>query len=404
MGLTPPQLHHSTALPAPSPKPASKNMSASNDSPLHAPLAFPRSGRTMRNRIALAAMTNQQSGTDGLLSDDEHAWLVRRATGGFGMVTTCAAHVHIAGRGWPGALGIDTDACLPGLTRLARGIREAGALAIVQIFHGGARAPSALSGTSPLSASPGILPGSGPTAEPARAATTAELRDIIRAFAEAARRAEQAGWDGIELHGAHGYLLAQFLSPLSNQRHDEWGGPYENRLRFLRETLRAVKTAVSPKFLVGVRLSPENFPNQPPEVTLEAFETARRLQEDGVDFLHFSLWDCAARLPSNEGEANGPTLLSLARKAVAPDCPLLVAGKIHTRSDAENALSSGADAVALGRVAIAYPEWPRYVKETAFTPAEPPYSEESLRAAAVGPQFLAYLRRWPGFVSESKAP
>ncbi|MCC5838747.1 MAG: NADH:flavin oxidoreductase [Opitutales bacterium] len=377
-------------------------MSSFSDSPLHVPLTFPRAGRTMRNRIALAAMTNQQSGDDGLLSDDEYAWLVRRAEGGFGMVTTCAAHVHRTGRGWPGALGIDSDACLPGLTRLANGIREAGGLAIVQIFHGGARAPSALSGVQPLSASPGILPGSGPSAESARAATTADLREIIGAFATAAHRAEQAGWDGVELHGAHGYLLAQFLSPLSNQRSDEWGGSYQNRLRFLRETLAAVKAAVSPRFIVGVRLSPENFSNQPPEVTLEAFETARRLQKDGVDFLHFSLWDCDACLRSNEGGAPGPTLLSLAREAVAPACPLLVAGKIHTRADAERALSQGADAVALGRVAIAYPEWPRAIREEAFTPAQPPHAEESLRAAAVGPKFLAYLRRWPGFVATTR--
>lgn len=349
----------------------------------------------MRNRIALAAMTNQQSGADGLLSDDEYAWLVRRATGGFGMVTTCAAHVHIGGRGWPGALGIDTDTCLPGLTRLANGIREAGGLAIVQIFHGGARAPSALSGTQPLSASSGLLPGSGPTAEHARAATPDEIRAIIRAFAEAARRAEQAGWDGVELHGAHGYLLSQFLSPLSNQRTDEWGGSHENRLRLLREALAAVKAAVSPRFLVGVRLSPENFPDQPPEVTLEAFATARRLQEDGVDFLHFSLWDCTARLNT----AEGPTLLSLAREAVAPGCPLLVAGKLHTRADAESALAQGADAVALGRVAIAYPEWPQSIRNHTFDPQPPPHSADHLRAAAVGPKFLAYLRRWPGFVT-----
>ncbi|MCC5805770.1 MAG: NADH:flavin oxidoreductase [Opitutales bacterium] len=365
------------------------------------PLVFTRTGVTAPNRVALAAMTNQQSLPDGTVGDDEYRWLTRRAEGGFGIVTTCAAHVHPRGRGWLGALGIDNDSLLPRLRCLSAGIRVHGARALVQIFHGGARAPTDLTGMPPLSASTGNLPGesSGP---PAVEATEEEIAAVIAAFAAAARRAEAAGWDGVELHGAHGYLLAQFLSPLSNRRRDRWGGALDNRMRLLRETLAAVKSAVSPRFLVGVRLSPRAFPGQDTDTTREAFAVARTLIRDGVDFLHFSLWDFRTTLTESESriDASGssPRLLDLAVESVAGACPLFVAGKIHTPADAAEAMAVGADVAALGRVAIPYPDWPRRAAGGAFEPALPPYRTSDLASSAVGPPFLDYLRRWPGFV------
>lgn len=367
------------------------------------PLAFSRAGITAPNRIALAAMTNQQSLPDGSLSEDEYRWLTRRAEGGFGIVTTCAAHVHPRGRGWPGALGIDDDSLLPGLERLATGIRAHGALALVQIFHGGARAPADLTGMPPLSASAGHLPGE-TKGQAAVAATEEEIAEVIAAFANAARRAEEAGWHGVELHGAHGYLLAQFLSPLSNRRRDQWGGALENRIRLLRDTLAAVKAAVSPRFVVGVRLSPRVFPGQSAAVTRETFPVARTLIEDGVDFIHFSLWDHRTQLTEEDDEAaentNAPRLLDLAVQSVGGRCPLFVAGKIHSPADAGEVIAAGADVAALGRIAIPHPDWPRRAAETDFRPLPPPYGAEDLSAAAVGPGFLDYLRRWPGFVRD----
>ncbi len=365
------------------------------------PLAFKRTGVTAPNRIALAAMTNQQSLPDGSVSDDEYNWLTRRAEGGFGIVTTCAAHVHPRGRGWPGALGIDSDALLPGLKRLADGIRAHNALALVQIFHGGARAPAELAGLPPLSASAGTLPGDS-NGQPAVEATEDDIAEVIAAFAAAARRAEAGGWDGVELHGAHGYLLAQFLSPLSNRRRDRWGGVLDNRMRLLREALAAVKAAVSPRFLIGVRLSPRVFPGQDADVTREVFAVARTLIRDSIDFIHFSLWDFRTTLTEAEGGGNAsgatPRLLNLAVESVGGECPLFVAGKIHTPADAAEVTAAGADVAALGRAAIPYPDWPRQAAAGPFNPAHPPYRADNLTAAAVGAPFLDYLRRWPGFV------
>ncbi len=368
--------------------------------PFLCPVTFKRSGVSAPNRIALAAMTNQQSLPDGSASDDEHRWLTLRAEGGFGIVTTCAAHVHPRGRGWPGALGIDSDARLPGLKRLADGIHKHGALSLVQIFHGGARAPSKLTGMPPISASPGNLPGE-PKGEAAVEATEEDIAEVTAAFAGAARRAEAAGWNGVEIHGAHGYLPAQFLSPLSNRRRDRWGGSLDNRMRFLRGIFAAVKEAVSPRFLVGVRLSPRNFPGQDAETTCEAFTVARTLIGDGADFIHFSLWDFRTTLDEaekSEDHATVPRLLDLAVESVAGQCPLFVAGKIHTPADAEEAIQSGADVAALGRVAIPYADWPRRAERGDFVPASPPYPANDLSTAGVGEPFLDYLRRWPGFV------
>ncbi|MCW5837209.1 MAG: NADH:flavin oxidoreductase, partial [Labilithrix sp.] len=178
------------------------------------PLVF-RTGLSAKNRVLLAPMTNQQSHEDGTLSDQELAWLASRADGGFGAVITCAAHVAKDGQGWPGELGVFDDAHVPGLARLADALRARGAASIVQIFHGGLRADVTVSGAPAWSASDD---------EGARPATEEDLSRVVGQFAAAAARAEAAGVDGVEIHGAHGYLLTQFLSATQNRRRDRWGG------------------------------------------------------------------------------------------------------------------------------------------------------------------------------------
>ncbi|MBA2540338.1 MAG: NADH:flavin oxidoreductase, partial [Deltaproteobacteria bacterium] len=173
-----------------------------------------RCGQALPNRIALAALTNGQSHPDGLLGEDELRFLVRRATGGFGLISTCAAYVALDGKAWLGELGVDRDACLPGLERLATAIHASGGRApanrdscraMIQIFHGGARADSKLTGEQPWSAT--AWTDSSPTFVPPRAGTADDIARAIEAFVAAAARAQRAGFDGVELHGAHGYLL-----------------------------------------------------------------------------------------------------------------------------------------------------------------------------------------------------
>ena len=167
------------------------------------PLDLPH-GPTWRDRLALAPLTNTQSHADGTLSDAERAWLVARGRGGFGQVMTAAAYVTPAGQAWGGQLGIASDAHLPGLVALAEELRATGAASAVQLHHGGRRADPALSGR------PNQCPWDDPDKQ-AVAMTTAEVEQVVADFVAAAVRAEQAGFDGAQLHGAHGYLIGQFL-------------------------------------------------------------------------------------------------------------------------------------------------------------------------------------------------
>ena len=360
------------------------------------PWTFARSGRVCANRLAVAAMTNKQSHDDGTIRDAELRWLERRARGGFGMVTTCAAHVRADGQGWDGELGVFDDAHIPGLTRLAESLAGHGALGVVQIFHGGARAPSRLTGQQPWSASAFQLR---PDTEMTRAATVDEIESTIRAFADAAARCEAAGFAGVELHGAHGYLLCQFLGSITNQRRDRWGGPrLENRARLLLETLRAVRSRCSERFIVGVRISPE-ITDMGVDLD-ESLLVARWLAEHGADFVHVSLWD--AWQPSRKYPDRTAPLTTVFREALPEHCPLMVAGGIWTPAQAREVMEQGADFLAMARVAIGHPDWPRLAREDGYAPARPPFSPAALAEADLSPAFIDYMRRWTGFVTDGK--
>src|ERR1700689_4833900 len=192
-------------------------------STLFEPLTFTR-GPAWRNRFMLAPLTNSQSHPDGRLSDEEFNWLTYRATGGFGLVMTCAAHVQRGGQGFPGQLGVFSDDHLPGLTRLAAKIRAEGAVSSVQLHHAGIKSPAALIGEAPRGPSDNVESG-------ARALSAAEVETLIEDFIAAAVRAEKAGFDGVELHGAHGYILCAFLSPETNLRTDRYGGSLDKPAR-----------------------------------------------------------------------------------------------------------------------------------------------------------------------------
>ncbi|MFY0539228.1 hypothetical protein [Nannocystis pusilla] len=213
-----------------------------------------RNGLVARNRVWLAPLTNQQSHDDGVLSTAEQRWLERRAEGGFGVVETCAAHVSQDGQGFDGQLGVWGDHQLPRLRELAAAIAQAGALGLVQLYHGGVRSPSRLTGRRPWSASSFTEAGR-PDFEVPRAAEVSDIEAAIDAFEQAARRTAAAGFHGVELHGAHGYLLGQFLSGTMNQRTDEWGGSFANRARLIRTIARRVRAATPAEFLVGARIS-----------------------------------------------------------------------------------------------------------------------------------------------------
>jgi 2,4-dienoyl-CoA reductase-like NADH-dependent reductase (Old Yellow Enzyme family) len=347
------------------------------------PLAL-RSGATLANRFVLSPLTNLQSYPDGVLSDDEYRWLTMRAEGGFALVHTCAASVQESGVGFPGQLGFHDDQHLPGLARLADAIKQNGALAIAQLHHGGMRSmknPKAPSADEKLRA---------------EAMTLDDIRVSCECFIAAAKRAERAGFDGVELHGAHGYLICSFLSPELNRREDAYGGSPENRARFLDELIDGVRAVTRSGFTLGVRLSPERWGVD----TLEIRDLAQRLMREAkIDFLDMSLWD--VRKAPNEETLQGRTLASYFTELDRGDVRLGAAGKIMSAQDARDVLAMGFDFPILGRAAILHHDFPKRVAaDRHFAARATPVSEAYLRAEGLGLAFVNYMRTWKGFVEE----
>ncbi|MFW6252481.1 MAG: NADH:flavin oxidoreductase [bacterium] len=349
---------------------------------------------TAPNRAALAAMTNKQSHDDGTISDEELHWLVRRARGGFGLVTTCAANVLPEAKTWDGELGIYHDSHLPGLTRLASALRAEGSIAVVQIFHGGYRVPSSISGRQPVSCTSFTIDAEG--FEQPRELSTTEVALTVQAFVDAAVRAEAAGFHGVEIHGAHTYLIAQFLSREYNTRKDRYGGPIENRYRFLSDVIRGVRAACRHDFLVGVRVSP-GVPLPHAGMSLkETLDIVPWMVADGVDFIHLSLKDAAGT--DRNDERSGAAAIPAVRTRIPDTVTLLAAGGVVTAEDVRRTIAHGADMVAVARAAIGNARWPEIVA-SGGNPELPPYTPEHLRQEGLSERFVDYMRRWPGFVA-----
>lgn len=361
---------------------------STSTSSLFEPLSLPR-GPEMHNRLLLAPLTNQQSHPDGTLSDEELNWLAMRATGGFGLVMTAAAHVQAVGQGFPGQLGVFADAHLDGLTRLASAIRANGSLSSVQLHHAGLRSPGDVVGT-PVAPSDDAETG-------ARALTTGEVEDLRNDFITAAQRAEQAGFDGVEIHGAHGYILAQFLSPESNRRTDQYGGSLENRARLTREIIDGIRAACQPDFQIGLRLSPERFGLRLAEIRDVA---AQVLADAQIDYLDMSLWN-AFKEPK-EVEFQGRSLLSYFTELDRGDVRLGAAGKVLSAQNAVSLIDAGCDFAVIGRAAILRHDFPERVKAN-FDYQSPalPVTVEHLRNEGLSAPFIDYMRNWRGFVADA---
>jgi 2,4-dienoyl-CoA reductase-like NADH-dependent reductase (Old Yellow Enzyme family) len=346
-------------------------------------------GPALKNRLVLAPLTNLQSHPDGTLSDDEFKWLTWRAKGGFALTMTCAAHVQRIGQGFPGQLGVFGDEHLPGLTRLAAKIREYGSIAVVQLHHAGMRSPKDLIGEAPVCPSDNEEFG-------ARGLSLAEVEQLRDDFIAAAVRSEQAGFQGVELHGAHGYILAQFLSPEVNRRTDRYGGSLQNRARIVHEIIDGVRARTGADFSLGLRLSPERFGLKLAEIV----EVAREILAQGkIDYLDLSLWDYAKE-PTEE-EFKGRTLMSYFAELPRGDVRVGCAGKVMTPADARACLTQGMDFVLLGRAAILHHDWPqRLTADTAFTPVQIPVSAQYLSDQGLGPAMVKYMQTWKGFVDE----
>lgn len=351
-------------------------------------LTLPR-GPAMKNRFMLAPLTNSQSHADGTLSDEEFRWLTMRAEGGFGLTMTCAAHVQACGQGFPGQLGVFGDEHLEGLTRLASAIKAQGSVSSLQLHHAGNRSPKDL-------VSDIVCPSDDPDTG-ARALTLAEVEGLRDDFIAAAKRAERAGFDGVEVHGAHGYILLQFISPEINKREDRYGGSLENRARLLHEIIDGIRATCRPDFQLGLRLSPERFGVKLAEIREVAGQV---LAEGKIDYLDMSLWDYAKE--PVEDEFKGRRLMSYFTDLPRGDVRLGVAGKIMSAADAVKVIEAGCDFVMIGRGAILRHDFPERVRADAgYTSPALPVTEAHLKQEGLSDVFVTYMRNWEGFVSEA---
>ena len=354
-------------------------------------ITFLRSGTTARSRTVLAAMTNKQSHEDGTLSEDEIKWLVRRGKGGFGITTTAAANVTETGRGWSGEMGVWGDHQLRGLRNLASQLNDTGTLSLVQLFHGGMRAPVHLNNVQPISASRFTEPTM--KGVYTRPMTDKEVWEMIQAFTNAAMRCQKAGFHGVELHGAHSYLISQFLGSKTNRRQDQWGGDISGRSRFLREIIKSIRIATGDQFLISVRISPQI---ESIGITLkESLSLASLLSKTSIDMLHISCWDVFQEIEERPNQS----LTKIFREVVPDKLPIVSTGTVWTAKDAQWLMREGADLVGVARVAIGHPDWAQKINDLDYRPSRPPFSVHHLRSASLNSTFIEYMKRWKDFVT-----
>lgn len=319
-------------------------------------------GIRLRNRIVMAPMTTWAGNDDGTVSDDEENYYRLRVKD-VGLVITGCTHVQKNGMGFTGEFAAYNDTFVPSLTRLATAAKSGGAPAILQIFHAGVKtSPDLVSDIVAASAVPGDAGPSAPAVMP-RALAGDEVDDVVRAFGEATRRAIEAGFDGVELHGAHAFLLQNFFSPHFNQRTDRWGGSLENRMRFPLAVVAAVRTAIAEHatgpFVLGYRITLDE-PHEDGLRIAESLTLVDRLIDAGIDYLHVSLGDALEARPIDA--PSGPRTIEIVRDHLAGRIPFIAAGQIRTPQQAEEAIAAGLSLAAVGQGLVMNPNWVRFAQ------------------------------------------
>jgi len=318
----------------------------------------------LKNRLVMPPMVRNYADANGMVTERYVRHIDRIAQGGVGMMILEASFIRPDGRGFTHELGIHTDETVPGLKKLAQAAHAHDAKIGVQLYHAGRQTSSHTTGV-PLIAPSEIAD---PTEkEVPHAMSVEEIRTVVEAFADAARRAKEARMDFVEIHGAHGYLVTQFFSPFSNQRTDDYGGSFENRMRFANETYAAVREAVGKDFCVTMRLSGDEMVEGGLRIE-DTVAIAQHLEKLGVDGLHISVGNYASYA---QGYMIAPmampdgVILHLAEQVKhAVGIPVIAVGKLRTPEEGEQAISDGsADFIAIGRTLLADPEWPNKVRD-----------------------------------------
>jgi 2,4-dienoyl-CoA reductase-like NADH-dependent reductase (Old Yellow Enzyme family) len=338
-------------------------------------------GVTLRNRIAVSPMC-QYSSEDGFANDWHLVHLGSRAVGGAALVFTEATAVTAEGRISPADLGIWRDEHIPNLARIAQFVASQGAVPGMQLAHAGRKASTQIPwvGTQAIASADGGWQPVGPSPLPFRETdpaphelTIPEIERVVEAFAAAARRALAAGFRVIEIHAAHGYLLHEFLSPLANQRSDDYGGEFDHRIRLTLEVVRAIRGSLPDHVPLFIRISAQDW--APGGWSLaDSVELSRRLKPLGVDLV-----DCSSggAVPGAKIET-GPGYQVPFAETIRRDAGILTGavGMITEPAQANEIIARGqADLVLLAREFLRHPYWPLHAARTlgAVSPVPPQY-------------------------------
>ena len=318
--------------------------------PLFQPYTL-NNGIEIKNRLVVAPMTHYASNPDGSVSEEELAFLQRRAQN-FGLFITAATLVSPEGKAFPGQPYAISAADLPSLKTVAKTLQDQGAKAILQIHHGGQLALKNLIGDADVVAASANLQ------RQARALSETEIEAIIAAFANATELAIQAGFDGVEIHGANNYLIQQFFSAETNRRNDQWGGSLENRLRFPLAVIDAVSTVKVRSgrndFILGYRFSPEE-PGGNGLTMQDTFALIDALVEKPLQYLHVSLWDFYKK--ARRGADSTLTRMQLIHRRINGKLPLIGVGNLFTADQILAAYQTGwAEFIAMGKSVLINPD------------------------------------------------
>ncbi|MFF1488232.1 NADH:flavin oxidoreductase/NADH oxidase family protein [Streptomyces sp. NPDC058319] len=370
-------------------------------SELFSPLSL-RSGQVLGNRVAKAAMEENMAGA-GQLPGQELFGLYRRwAAGGAGLLITGNVMVHAEALTGPAGVVLDEAAPLEPFAEWAEAGRSGGGAVWMQINHPGRQIQADMPGVVWGPSAVGVDLGrhSGRFGRPS-AMTAEQIEATVRRYAVTARRAEQAGFDGVEVHAAHGYLLSQFLSPLVNRRTDRWGGSLENRARMLLDVVRAVRAAVSPSFAVAVKLNSADFQRGGFDAD-DARQVIAMLAPLGVDLVELSGGSyespaMSGRPADARTQAREAYFLDLAKDLVTTSpLPLMLTGGITRRQTAERVLAGGVALVGMGTALAVTPDLParwRTGREADRQLRPVTWSDKALASAAGMAQVRHQMRR-----------
>lgn len=312
----------------------------------------------LRNRVVMPPMVTQYGSENGYVTERTKDYLEARARGGAALVIVEATYVHSQGQSFANQLGISDDRFIPGMKDLVESIHRHGAKAAIQLHHGGRTANSKLTLMQPVAPSPLPSPGG----EVPKELSVDEIREVSVSFAEAALRAKRANFDGVEIHGAHGYLIAQFLSCSTNKRQDAYGGDLRNRTRFFIEVIKAVRVAVGEGYPVWCRINGREYGVEEGTTPEEAQKIARMAQNAGADAIHVSAFGPTSPTNFTTSPFRPAIIEDLAesiKKVVT--VPVIAVGRI-TPEAGERILEQGkADLIAIGKGLLADPELPNKV-------------------------------------------